>query len=115
MNKNFLIYHNPKCSKSRATLNLLIQNGINPSIKEYLNEALSKEEISSLLKKLKVSAKDIIRSKEEVFQELGLELSDDQALIEAIVEHPILLERPIVVHQDKAVIGRPPENVLTLI
>lgn len=115
MNEDFLIYHNPRCSKSRETLELLKQKGISPEIKEYLTETLSFEEISSLLTKLKLDAKDIIRTKEETFKELELDLSNDEVLIEAIIAHPILLERPIVVHKDKAVMGRPPENVLKLL
>ena len=115
--KDFLIYHNPDCSKSRATLALLEENDISPEIVFYLETPLSKTQLKSVLKKLNMNLADIIRRSEPVFEELGL---DDDSLSEEIVfdlvsKHPILIQRPIVVCGNKAIIGRPPENVLSLI
>ena len=111
------IYHNPACSKSRATLALLEENDVNPEIIYYLETPPSIDEIKSLLGKLGLQLNDIIRRSEDDFDELGL---DDETLSEEIVldllqKHPQLLQRPIVVKDNKAIIGRPPENVLDLI
>lgn len=111
------IYHNPRCSKSRQSLQLLRDKGVEPRIVEYLREPPDKATLKSLLKKLKLSARDLLRRGEAPYKELGLadaNKSEDE-LIAAIADHPILLERPIVVKGDKAVIGRPPENVLKLL
>ena len=115
--KNISIYHNPACSKSRATLALLEENDVNPNIIYYLETPPSIDELRSLLGKLGLQLNDIIRRSEDDFDELGL---DDETLSEEIVldllqKHPHLLQRPIVVKGDKAIIGRPPENVLDLI
>lgn len=109
------IYHNPRCSKSRQTLAILVERGQQPNIIEYLKEVPSKEELKQLLGKLGLAPQDILRKGEVVFKEKykGKQLSDDQWL-DAMVEYPKLIERPIVVNGDKAVLGRPPENVLTL-
>ncbi len=114
---NIVIYHNPECSKSRAALALLEENDVNPKIIYYLETPPSSEEIKSLLAKLGLKLKDIIRRSEDDFDELGL---DDDTLSEEIVldllqKHPHLLQRPIVVKGDKAIIARPPENVLGFI
>ena len=111
------IYHNPRCSKSRQTLALIEEKGINPNIKLYLEDSPSEEEIKSLLSKLGIDARKLLRKGEDAYKERGLKdtsLSDD-ALIAAMTEAPKLIERPIVVKGDKAVLGRPPENVLELI
>ena len=111
------IYHNPRCSKSRQTLALIEEKGITPEIKLYLQNVPSKEEIGSLLNKLGISARELLRKGEDAYKEKGLKdtsLSED-ALIEAMVDAPKLIERPIVVAGEKAVLGRPPENVLELI
>ena len=110
------IYHNPRCSKSRATLELLEDNGIHPSIVEYLKHPPDAGEIRSVLDKLGLSAADIVRTNESAFRESGLTTdSPEEALIALIVEQPSVLQRPIVVIGDKARIGRPPEQVLDLI
>ncbi|KFZ29964.1 arsenate reductase [Pseudidiomarina atlantica] len=111
------IYHNPRCSKSRQTLALLEEQGIQPSIIEYLKEPLTAADISDLLRKLGfVSARELIRSKEDAYKELNLKDVDDEAqLINAMVEHPKLIERPIVVKGDQARLGRPPEAVLEIL
>lgn len=113
----FTIYHNNRCSKSRQTLSLLEQHAITPTIIDYLNTPPSAETIQSLLLKLGLGVRDIMRNGEAAYKTLGLadNTLSDQALIDAIVTHPKLLQRPIVVKGDKAIIGRPPENVLELI
>ena len=111
------IYHNPRCSKSRQTLTLLEENGIQPEVVLYLEQTPDAKTIQSLLDKLGINARALLRKGEDVYKELGL--SDpslsDAYLIEQMVAHPKLIERPIVVKGNQAVLGRPPENVLTLI
>ena len=109
------ILHNPRCSKSRATLNIILENNIQPTIRLYLDVPLSVEEIRNLLIKLDATADQIIRKNEEVYKKLNLKDSDQDLLIENISKNPILLERPIVVKGEKAIIGRPPENVMKLL
>jgi len=110
------IYHNPRCKKSKETLQLLRDNGIEPEIIEYLNTPPDKETLKELLTKLDMNAKAIIRKQEKEFKDhyKGKDLSEEDYL-DAITTHPRLLERPIVVDDDKAVIGRPPENVQELL
>jgi len=111
------IYHNPRCSKSRATLALLEEKGVKPRIVEYLKEPPSAAELKRILKTLGLKPRDIVRKGEAVYAELGLKdaaLTDD-ALIALMVENPILIERPIVVSGEKAAIGRPPEAVLKIL
>lgn len=109
------ILHNPRCSKSRATLNIILENNIQPTIRLYLDDPLSIEEIRNLLIKLDTTADQIVRKNEEVYKKLNLKDSDEDLLIENISKNPILLERPIVVKGEKAIIGRPPENVMKLL
>jgi arsenate reductase (glutaredoxin) len=111
----FTIYHNPRCSKSRETLQLLQQHNVDIEVVEYLTQPLSAAQLTSLLAKLNVSAIDIMRTKEPEFKQQNLANADDQQLLAALVDTPKLMERPIVVHGDLACIGRPPENVLTLL
>lgn len=113
---DFTIYHNPRCQKSRQTLNLLNEKGINPEIIEYLKEVPSKEDLKKVLSKMNKSPRDILRKGEQVFKEKfkGKEFTDAEWL-DILVENPKLIERPIVVRGNRAVIGRPPENVLELI
>ncbi|MFC6632302.1 arsenate reductase (glutaredoxin) [Microbulbifer taiwanensis] len=111
------IYHNPRCSKSRQTLQLLQGNGIEPQVVLYLETPPGKDTLADLLKKLGIGARELLRNGEDAYKELQLKdrsLSEEQ-LIDAMVQHPILIQRPIVVKGDKAVLGRPPENVLELI
>ncbi|MDN7138549.1 arsenate reductase (glutaredoxin) [Pseudidiomarina sp. 1ASP75-14] len=107
------IYHNPRCSKSRQTLALLEDKGIKPQVIEYLKEPLTAEDIQGLLRKLGfVSARELMRSKEEAYKELNLKDEEDESkLIEAMLSHPKLIERPIVSKGSKARLGRPPEAV----
>ncbi|MDO6428405.1 arsenate reductase (glutaredoxin) [Thalassotalea sp. 1_MG-2023] len=109
------IYHNPRCSKSRQTLQLLEQNNAEFTVVEYLKTPLNASEIKDLLSKLEVSAIEMMRTKEAEFKEQQLKDADSETLINAMANTPKLIERPIVVKQNKAVIGRPPENVLTLL
>jgi arsenate reductase len=111
------IYHNPRCSKSRQTLALIKAQGITPEIVLYLENPLDEATISTLLNKLGMSARDIIRKGEEAYKDNQLANSEvsEADLITVMVAHPKLLERPIVVKGDKAIMGRPPENVLALL
>ena len=111
------IYHNPRCTKSRETLALLKQHGIEPRIIEYLKATPSALELKGIVKKLGLKPRDIIRDTEPRYAELGLKdrkVSDDE-LLALIAANPILLQRPIVVNGNKAAIGRPPENVLSIL
>jgi arsenate reductase len=111
------IIHNPRCSKSRQTLALLEENGVTPEVVEYLKTPLTAEKISSILSKLEVNVRDIIRTKETEYKENGLDDSSltDEQIIDVLVNVPKLIERPIVINGEKAAIGRPPENVLAII
>ena len=110
------IYHNPRCSKSRSTLALLQQHGVEPTVIEYLKDAPSKSDLKTIVRKLGIKPEQIVRKGEETYKRkfAGKTLSDDQWL-DALAGNPILIERPIVVKGERAVIGRPPENVLDLI
>ena len=111
------IYHNPRCSKSRATLALIEARGIKPKIVDYLKTPPSAAELKAILRKLGLTPRDILRTGETVYAELGIEARDldDDALIALMVKNPILIERPIVVAGNKAAVGRPPENVLAIL
>lgn len=110
------IYHNPRCSKSRETLKLIQEKGIEPEIVEYLNTVPSEKEIAELLQMLGIPAEKLLRKGESIFKEKykGKELTEAE-WIKAMHENPKLIERPIVVKGNKAVIGRPPVNVLDLV
>ncbi|CAI8827418.1 arsenate reductase (glutaredoxin) [Methylococcus capsulatus] len=111
------IYHNPRCSKSRETLKLLQQRGIEPVIVEYLKTPPDAASLRELVRLLGISPRQLLRKGEAPYKELGLanpEL-DDETLIEAMASHPVLIERPIVVANGKAALGRPPENVLAIL
>ena len=111
------MYHNPRCSKSRAALKLLREGGIEPEIIEYLQTPPSAGQVDRILNMLGVEPRRIMRRKENAYAALGLDDENltRQELIQAIVTHPILLERPIVVANGKAALGRPPEEVLTIL
>lgn len=112
-----IIYHNPRCSKSRQTLALLEEQGIQPDVRKYLDDAPSTEELKLVLSQLGLSARELLRKKEAEFKENGLDdlsLSDDQ-IIKVMTTVPKLIERPIVIKGDKARIGRPPESVLEIL
>src|SRR5262245_10480897 len=113
---SFTIYHNPKCTKSRATLALLQEHGIEPKVVEYLKTPPTAAELKAVIGKLGISPEQLVRKGEEIYKTeyAGKTLTDAQ-WIEAMVRHPILIERPIVVTGNRAVIGRPPENVESLL
>ncbi|MCA9269276.1 MAG: arsenate reductase (glutaredoxin) [Planctomycetales bacterium] len=108
------IYHNPRCTKSRQTLALLTERGIEPQVVEYLVDPPDAKALAGLVKKLGLQPAQLVRRKE--FNELGLPATDDpQTLIELMAKHPQIIERPIVVCGAKAALGRPPENVLAIL
>ncbi|MGK0239151.1 MAG: arsenate reductase [Candidatus Pelagisphaera sp.] len=112
------IYHNSRCSKSRCSLGILRDKEIQPTIVEYLKTPPSSLELADICKKLNVAPSAIIRSKEMVFKDLGLSLDDDRSAedwFRILADNPNLIERPIIVKGSRAVIGRPPENVLKLL
>lgn len=112
---NITIYHNPKCSKSRATLALLQERGLEPQVIEYLQHPPSAEELKTILRMLGMKPRELLRPKEA--REAGLDdpaLSDD-AVIAGMLAHPITIERPIVIAGDRARLGRPPEAVLEVL
>jgi len=110
------IYHNPRCNKSRQTLKLISDAGKSIEIIEYLKTPMEFQELKSIIAQLGISAEQLLRKNETIFKEQfkGKSLSDDE-WIQAMIDYPKLMERPIVVDGDKAVLGRPPENVLNLI
>jgi arsenate reductase len=114
-----IIYHNPRCSKSRATLELIKGEGVEPEIRTYLDTPPSKEKLARILQLLNKKPQDIIRFGESVAKELGLSSKDDRSeeeWINLMVQNPILIERPIVVvDNEAAAIGRPPESVLEIL
>lgn len=111
------IYHNPRCSKSRQTLEILKGQNIDIEIIEYLKSSPDAETLKQILTYLNIPARELLRKGESAYKESGLDdtnLSEDE-LIAAMVEHPILIERPVVVNNGKAAIGRPPESVLAIL
>lgn len=115
---NVSIFHNPKCSKSRATLKLLNEKGIAPEVILYLERPPTEAALSEILNKLGLEPKELIRFKERIVPELGISPDDPRTnseWIRLMVENPILIERPIVITPEKAAIGRPPESVLEII
>jgi len=114
--ENTIIWHNPKCSKSRDSYKLLEEKGINAEVVKYLENPPTKDEIKKVLGMLGISARELMRTKEDLYKELNLkEEQDEEKLIEAMADHPKLIERPIVIKNGKAVIGRPIEKVIELI
>ena len=109
------IWHNPRCSKSRQTLALLEEQGIDPVIRRYLEDAPSEAELVKVIGQLGITPWELLRRGEAIFKTLGLSKnSPDGQLITALQQHPILIERPIVVHGNTAAMGRPPEQVMSL-
>jgi len=111
------LYYNPRCSKSRQTLSLIQERGIQPEIIEYLKDTLTADEIRTILKLLDLSPRQLMRKGEPIFKKKSLDdptLTDDE-LIEAMIKYPILIERPILIANKKAALGRPPESVLKIL
>lgn len=113
----YTIYHNPRCSKSRQTLAILQEKGIEPEIVLYLETPPRAEELDILVTKLGIQPRDLLRKGEDEYKQLGLKNPDldETDILDAMARHPKLIERPIVVKGNKAILGRPPENVLDLI
>lgn len=112
-----VLWHNPRCSKSRAALQLLNERGIEPAIRDYLGEPPQQDELHALLKALNMRPRELLRSGEDAYKTLNLADTalDDTDLVQAMCEHPRLIERPILQVGERAVVGRPPERVLELI
>jgi arsenate reductase len=114
--KNIKIWHNPRCSKSRASFALLEEKNIEAEVIKYLDTPPTENELKALLVMLGMQPRELMRTKEDIYKELNLKDEDDNAtLIQAMVNHPKLIERPIIIKDDKAVIGRPIENVVELL
>ena len=109
------MYHNPRCSKSRETLELLRRHGVEPRIVLYLETPPDRAELETLLAALGKTPRELARRGEAAWQDIGLEHADDARVLAALLEHPVLIERPIVVCGGRAVIGRPPQAVLALL
>ena len=117
MSTKVQVFHNPNCTKCRLTMELLSDKGVETSVIEYLNTPPTTEELTKILDLLKLQPRDLMRKHEAPYQEIGLdnpELSREQ-LLTAMIENPILIERPIIINGDKAIIGRPPEKVLDIL
>lgn len=115
MTTTMTIWHNPRCSKSRQTLALLEERGATIDVRRYLDDAPSASEIRDVLGKLGLKAGELVRKKESLFKELNLADATDETLIDAMAAHPRLIERPVVITDIDAAIGRPPEDVLRLL
>ena len=114
--QNVTIWHNPRCSKSRNAATLLEEKGIDAEVVKYLDTPPTKEELTEVLKMLGITVRDLMRTKEAIYKELNLkEETDEDKLIEAMVQNPKLIERPIVIKEGKAAIGRPIENIIDLL
>ncbi|OAJ34194.1 arsenate reductase (glutaredoxin) [Piscirickettsia salmonis] len=110
------IYHNPRCSKSRAALAILEEQGCTPNIIEYLQQGISEQEIQQLLSQLDLSITDILRQNEDYYKVYKLNtIIDEKSLINHLIQAPKLLQRPIVTYNNKAIIARPPERVLEIL
>ncbi len=116
-NKKALIYHNPRCSKSRETLQLLEENNSSPEIIEYLKNPPDADQLRHIIALLGIPAGDILRTGEDAFETTGLDQNnlEEDDVIKAICDNPILLQRPIVISGERAVIGRPPSKVLEIL
>jgi arsenate reductase len=111
---SYTIYHNPRCQKSRQTLELLQKHKIEPKVIEYLKSPFTSTQLQDVLTKLKLKPSQLIRRKEDLVKKLKLDLENEKQVLSAMVEHPELIERPIVIAGNTGVLGRPPENVLNL-
>ena len=117
MDKSFIYYHNPRCSKSREGLKILEKNTENVKVKLYLSDAISFSELEQIIKKLRIKPIDLMRKKEPLIKEKNLSIKDmtDKEIIETLLNYPILIERPILVSNNDAVIGRPPELIKSIL
>jgi arsenate reductase len=116
MSSKIKIWHNPRCSKSRNALALLEEEGVEADVVKYLETPPTRDNIVEVLKMLAISARELMRTKEDIYKELGLkDVTDEDTLIDAMVENPKLIERPVVIKDGRAAIGRPIENIIELI
>lgn len=117
MSNKIKIFHNPRCSKSRQTMDILKNNDVDIAVVEYLKTPPDSSELDAVLTQLGLQPRELMRKHEKPYKENGLDNPDlsRQQLIQAMVDNPVLIERPIVIHGNKAVIGRPPEKVLEII
>jgi len=111
-----ILYHNPRCGKSRETLKLLLENGVEPAIREYLKELPTQKELKEVISLLGIDAKELVRTTEPIYKKeyKGKELTNAQ-WVKAMIKHPKLIQRPILIKGKKAIIGRPPEKVLEIL
>lgn len=110
------IWHNPRCSKSKEALNILEENGCEKDVVKYLEVDLNKEQIRETLRVLNLNPRELMRTGEDIYNELNLQdESSDEKLIEAMREHPILIQRPIIFKDDRAIIGRPTSKIITFL
>lgn len=116
MTDSIKIFHNPRCSKSRATLALLHEKNETPEVVTYLDSPPSRQQLVDILDMLSMQPRQLMRTGEQRYKELGLANErDNEKLIDAMLENPILMERPIVISDGKAAIGRPPESILSIL
>ena len=113
--KSIVIYHNPKCSKSRKTLEYIKDKNINPIIKLYLQEDITEKEIKNIVKMLGIKPIELVRQQEEEFKSYKNKYLNDEGVFSLLSKYPKLIERPIVVSDNRAILGRPPEKVLDII
>ncbi|WP_375281917.1 arsenate reductase (glutaredoxin) [Pseudooctadecabacter sp.] len=109
------LWHNPRCTKSRQTLALLQERGLQPAVRLYLQDPPTEAEIIAVRNALGVTADEMMRRGEKLFKEMGLATASEDALLAAMAAHPILIERPVLIHNGRAAIGRPPEDVLAIL
>ena len=114
--EDITIWHNPRCSKSRNALNLLEEKNIDANVVKYLDETPSKDELKDILNKLNMTAQELMRKGEDVYKELDLKNeTNEEKLLDAMIENPKLIERPVIIRGNKAVIARPIENLEELL
>lgn len=114
--QDIIVWHNPRCSKSRNALSYLDEKGIIPTIYKYMDENPSVDELKNMLKLLDINVRDWMRTKEDIYKELNLkDIQDEDKLLEAMTNNPELIERPVVINAKKAVIARPLENIDTIL
>ena len=117
MTDKLIIYHNPKCSKSRACLELITSMGITPTIKLYLDKIITNDELNNIVDMLDIKPRELLRKSEEEYETYNLDDNklEDEEIIKIIIENPILIQRPLVIANNSAIIGRPPENIFKIL
>ena len=117
MTEKVIIFHNPRCSKSRACLELITSMGITPRVKLYLDEIITNDELNNILRMLGIKPRELLRKSEEEYKTYNLDDNklEDEEIIKIIIENPILIQRPLVIANNSAIIGRPPENIFKIL